>query len=183
MITKEDAKLVKDCIAGDRSSQEQLYQKYCRRLMGICYRYAHNRVEAEDFLQEAFIRIFKNLKNYNATGSFEGWLKRIVINTVLEFLRKKSLMFKVVNIDEVTEYVTNDALDQMNIRDLAGMIQELAPGYRTIFNLYACEGYTHSEIAEQLGISEGTSKSQYWAARKILREKILEHSKEFILKT
>jgi RNA polymerase sigma factor (sigma-70 family) len=173
MIFTSDEKLIKECIAGNRQCQELFYRKFSRKMMGVCYRYAKNREEAEDFLQESFIKIFTNLNQYKAIGSLEGWVRRVVINTILETLRKKSLMFKVTDIEEAIDEATGkDLLDDLSVHDLVKMIQELAPGYRAVFNLFAIEGYSHKEIAKQLGISEGTSKSQYSAARKILRERL-----------
>jgi RNA polymerase sigma factor (sigma-70 family) len=181
MTDRNEEQLVKECIAGNRLYQEFFYRKYCRKLMGICFRYARNREEAEDYLQESFIRIYSKLYQYKASGSLEGWMKRIVINTILESLRKKSLMFKVTDIEEAMDEAGPDhLLDEVSIQELVGLIHQLSPGYRTVFNLYAIEGYSHKEIASQLGISEGTSKSQYSMARKVLREKIKRQSVERI---
>jgi len=182
-FTSEEV-LVKECIAGNRAYQEMLYRKFSRRMLGVCYRYARNKEEAEDCLQDAFVRVFKNLQQYKATGSLEGWVKRIVINTILENMRKKSMMYKVVDMEEAfDETGHDDLLDNINIQDLVKLIQALAPGYRAVFNLFAIEGYTHREIAKQLGITEGTSKSQYACARKILRRKLKEQSEEISIRT
>ena len=175
--------LVKECIAANRAYQELFYRKFSGRMLGICYRYAKNREEAEDFLQDAFVRVFMNMHQFKAKGSLEGWVKRIVINTILENMRKKSLMFKVVDIEEASDETGYDDLfNNISIQDLVKLIHELAPGYRTVFNLFAIEGYSHKEIAQQLGITEGTSKSQYSCARRILREKIKEQSEEMSIK-
>jgi len=151
---------------------------------GVCYRYAKNKEEAEDFLQDAFIKIFKNLQQFKAKGSLEGWIRRIVINTIMENMRKKSLMFKVVDLEEAgNETLPDNFLSQVSIDELAAMIRELSPGCRAVFNLFAIEGYSHQEIADMLGIRTGTSKSHYFTARKILREKILNAEKELTVKS
>ena len=173
MDEKNDQKLIRECMDGIRASQELLYKKYCRKMAGVCFRYATNKEEAEDFLQDAFIRVFRNLHQYKATGSLEGWIRRIVINTVLDNMRKKSLMFKVVDLEEAERELQPDHfLQEISREELVGLIQELTPGCRAVFNLYAIEGYTHKEIATMLGIRTGTSKSHYFNARRILREKI-----------
>ena len=151
---------------------------------GICFRYAKNKEEAEDFLQDAFIRIFRNLHQYKAIGSLEGWIRRIVINTIMESMRKKSLMFKVVDLEEAgNEMQPDHFLNEVTIQELVGMIQELSPGCRAVFNLFAIEGYSHKEIADMLGIRVGTSKSHYFHARRILREKISQSEKEISIQS
>ena len=178
-----DEILVRECIAGKRQYQEMFYKKFCWKMMGVCMRYSKNREEAEDFLQEGFVKVFTNLHTYKAKGALEGWIRRVIVNTILDGMRKKSLMFKVVDIEEVENKMrAEDFLGEISVQDLVGMIQELAPGYRTVFNLFAVEGYSHKEISARLGISEGTSKSQFAMARKILREKIDEQEKEISLR-
>ena len=152
-------------------------------MMGVCLRYAKNKEEAEDFLQEGFVKVFTQLKSFKGKGALEGWIRRIIVNTIIDGLRKKSLMFKVVDIEEANDEArADDLMSEVSIHDLVKMIQELAPGYRAVFNLFAVEGYSHKEIAAQLGISEGTSKSQFAMARKVLKEKISEQLKDLILK-
>jgi len=151
---------------------------------GVCFRYAKNKEEAEDFLQDAFIRIFKNLHQFKAKGSLEGWIRRIVINTIMESMRKKSLMFKVVDLEEAgNELQPDNFLSQVSVDELVSMIRELSPGCRAVFNLFAIEGYTHQEISELLGIRVGTSKSHYFNARRLLREKIMNAEKELSIKS
>jgi RNA polymerase sigma factor (sigma-70 family) len=180
MNAVSDEILVRECIAGNREHQEMFYKKFCWKMMGVCMRYSKNKEEAEDFLQEGFVKVFTHLRTYKAKGSLEGWVRRIIVNTILDGMRKKSLMFKVVDIEEAgNEVRADDLLSEISVQDLVAMIQELAPGYRTVFNLFAVEGYTHKEIGTRLGISEGTSKSQFSMARKILREKINEQFKDF----
>ena len=179
-----EEKLLKECIAGNRQYQEILYQKYCRKMAGICFRYAKNKEEAEDFLQDAFIKVFKNLHQFKAKGSLEGWIRRIVINTIMENMRKKSLMFKVVDLEEAgNELQPDNFLSEVSIHELVSLIQELSPGCRAVFNLFAIEGYSHKEIAALLGIRLGTSKSHYFTARKTLRERITDLTKEILIKS
>jgi RNA polymerase sigma-70 factor (ECF subfamily) len=138
--------------------------------MGVCLRYAKSREEAEDFLQEGFVKIFNSLKQYHGSGSFEGWMRKIIVNTALEAMRKKTVMFSETDVNELIEEPSDDAsLNDLNAQELVHQIQKLPPGYRMVFNLYAVEGYSHREIADQLGISEGTSRSQYAKARKQLQ--------------
>ena len=170
--------LLKECLAGNRVYQEMLYRRYCRKMAGICMRYARNKEESEDFLQDAFVKVFRNLHQFRSKGSLEGWIRRIVINTIMENLRKKSLMFKVVDLDEAREEERPDIPSDITIHELVGLIQELTPGCRAVFNLFAIEGYSHKEIAALLGIRVGTSKSHYFNARKLLRERILDLRKE-----
>jgi RNA polymerase sigma-70 factor (ECF subfamily) len=179
MDAVSDEALVRECLAGQRTYQEMFYKKFCWKMMGVCMRYSKNKEEAEDFLQEGFVKAFTYLHSYKAKGSLEGWVRRIMVNTILDGMRKKSLMFKVVDIEEAGNAAhAEDLLSDISVQDLVALIQELAPGYRTVFNLFAVEGFTHKEIGARLGISEGTSKSQFAMARKILREKIDEQFKD-----
>ncbi|UKN03659.1 RNA polymerase sigma factor [Paracrocinitomix mangrovi] len=153
-------------------------------MKGICLRYASNEAEAEDILQEAFIRSFKNLERWSQTGPLGAWLRKITVNTALEQYRKnKSLknLSQFLNGNDLQPTVADDAIEQLELEDLMRKIQQLPTGFRTVFNLYAVEGYTHKEIGELLDISEGTSKSQYSRARVLLRnmieEEVLEDKK------
>src|SRR5690349_6212784 len=133
-----DEVLVKECLGGNRQYQEMLYKKFSWKMMGVCMRYSKNREEAEDFLQEGFVKVFINLHTYKAKGSLEGWVRRVVVNTILDGMRKKSLMFKVVDIEEASSEVrADDLLSDLSVQNLVALVQELAPGYRTVFNLYA----------------------------------------------
>lgn len=170
-LTVDD--LLEGCQRNDRKAQEQLYKTLAPRMLGVCMRYAKNTFEAEDMLQNGFTKIFQKISEYRSDGSFEGWIRRIMVNTAIEVYRKNQRMLEVVNIDEVndTAQATFD-MSGLEAKDLLKMIQELSTGYRMVFNLYAIEGYTHKEIGEKLGISEGASKSQLSRARAILKEKI-----------
>ncbi len=171
-------KLVKGCLKNNRTSEYKLYQLLSPKMFSICLRYAGAYHEAEDLLQDGFTKMFLNLKKYRGEGSFEGWVRRIFVNTAIEHYRKTVRMYPIVNIDYAEHnYVPNDIDVDLNVADLFGFVQKLSPGYRTVFNLYAVEGYTHKEVAKELGISEGTSKSQLARARGILQNMVLQAEK------
>jgi RNA polymerase sigma factor (sigma-70 family) len=172
--------IIKKCIKNDRKAQRKLYDRYASVLLGICYRYMHDKQAAEDVLQEAFVKIFKNLKQYEGKGSFEGWLKRIAVNTSISHIRKNKKHDFNQDITEIQEsklsdYSTEDA--EFTHDELLKVIQALPLGYRTIFNMFAIEGYKHREIAEMLEIDISTSKSQFSRARKLIQEKLEEIGK------
>ena len=170
-ITEVD--LIKGCIEGNRRMQEELYQRFSPRMYAVCLRYAGNAEEAEDILQEGFIKIFKKLDSFRSEGSFEGWIRRIFVNTAIEHFRRKRYLMPVTEKEENTiegKYIS--VLDELAEKDILALVQELSPGYRTVFNMYVVEGYTHKEIADLLGISEGTSKSQLSRAKVILQEMV-----------
>jgi RNA polymerase sigma-70 factor (ECF subfamily) len=153
--------------------QEELYRRFSPRMYAVCLRYAANAEEAEDILQEGFIKIFKKLDSFRSEGSFEGWIRRIFVNTAIEHFRRKKYLQPVTEKEETSiegKYVT--VLDSLAERDMLGLVQQLSPGYRTVFNMYVVEGYTHKEIADMLGISEGTSKSQLSRAKTILQDMV-----------
>jgi RNA polymerase sigma-70 factor (ECF subfamily) len=141
-------------------------------MMGVCMRYATNRTDAEDILQMGFVKMFQKMDEFKNTGSFEGWVRRIMVNTAIELYRKNVRLLNTVELDGVIEVDDVNALNQLAVKDLMHLVQNLPDGYRMVFNLYAIEGYSHKEIAEQLGISEGGSKSQLSRARIYLQEKI-----------
>lgn len=151
------------------------YEKFSRQLFGICLRYAKDHDEAEDLLQETFIRAFRNMEQFDSKGALGAWLRRITVNVCLEMYRKnKTLSEHLKNFGEENkeDRSIDSALNSLALEDLVEKIQQLPPGFRTVFNLYAIEGFNHNEIAEMLKISSGTSKSQYSRARQLLREKI-----------
>jgi len=166
--------LIDACISGNRSSQEVLYKTFSPRMFAICLRYADNYQSAEDILQEGFIKVFNNLDKFRSDGSFEGWMKRIFVNTSIEHYRKSQQGHRYVDIDECYNLKLGgeDALGKIARQDMLSMVQKLPSGYRTVFNLYAIEGFTHREIAKKLTISEGTSKSQLARARAMLQKMI-----------
>lgn len=168
--------IIQGCKAGKNRSQEMLYSMFAGKMLGICARYATDRFEAEDMMQVAFVRMFEKIQDFRGEGSFEGWLKRIMVTTSIGFYRKKLRMLPVVASDEFEDNVKGwDMADsRLNAQELLNLIQKLSPGYRIVFNMYAIEGYSHKEIAKELAISEGTSKSQLARARGILKEQVLQ---------
>lgn len=181
-----DRKIIEGCLAGKRKAFSQLYNKYAALMMAMCMRYCKNLAEAEDVLQDGFIKVFQNIHKFRGDGSFEGWMKRIIINTAINNYHTSIKYYNQEDIDAIHE--TND-LDYDNeetdlrlngsiTKDkLMNLIQSLPEGYKMVFNLFAIEGYTHKEIAEILGISENTSKSQLMKARRTLKRKIGEMQK------
>jgi RNA polymerase sigma factor (sigma-70 family) len=157
--------------------QEELYRRFAGKMYAVCLRYANNSNDAQDLLQEGFIKVYRNLHRFRAEGSFEGWIRRVFINSSIEQYRKKSAHLATVSDREENTIEDTDisALDSMAEKDIIKLIQELSPGYRTVFNLYVVEGYSHKEIGEQLGISEGTSKSQLARAKGILQKKVAQY--------
>lgn len=167
--------LVNECVNGDRKAQKELYKLFYGKMMSVCYRYAANKDEAKDILQDGFVKVFQHLKSYNFKGSLEGWIKRIVVNTAIDCYRKnKGVHF----VDDEDNYIldNNNAESEEVIYSKFGVevimdcIQELSPVYRTVFNLYVMEGYSHKEIADELNINEGTSKSNLAKAKRNLRQ-------------
>jgi RNA polymerase sigma-70 factor (ECF subfamily) len=157
--------------------QEELYNRFSGKMYAVCLRYANNADDAQDLLQEGFIKVFRNLHRFRAEGSFEGWIRRVFVNSSIEHFRKKSVELSKVSDKEENTIEDQDisALDQLAERDIVKLIQDLSPGYRTVFNLYVVEGYSHKEIGDLLGISEGTSKSQLARARSILQKKVAQY--------
>jgi RNA polymerase sigma factor (sigma-70 family) len=172
-----DSDLLEGCKRGDRKMQRELYERFASKMYGVCLRYASNAEEAEDILQEGFIKVFNKIGSFRGEGSFEGWIRRIFVNTAIEQYRKKIFLQPITEYEEDTvegKYLT--VLDSLAEKDIIQLVQQLSPGYRTVFNMYVVEGYTHKQIAEALGISEGTSKSQLSRAKLILQDLV----KEFI---
>lgn len=170
--TFTDADLIHGCIQGDRRMQKALYDKYAGKMYAVCLRYMGNADDAQDILQDGFIKVYKNLERFRGEGSFEGWVRRIFVNTAIEQIRKKKNDLSLTEKEESIELKSVTAIENINEKDLMKVIRELSPGYRAVFNLYVVEGYSHKEIGDMLGISEGTSKSQLARARMILQEKI-----------
>jgi RNA polymerase sigma factor (sigma-70 family) len=167
-------KLIEGCKAGERKAQEGLYKQFASKMLGVCLRYANDRMEAEDMLQNGFIRVFQKIGDFRNEGSFEGWVRRIMVHTSIEYYRKHHKMLLVADLEEAGKEpsVNAAAIARLDAKDLMGLIQQLSPGYRMVFNLYAIEGYSHKEIGVIMGISEGASKSQLSRARAILKEQI-----------
>lgn len=167
--------VIDGCVRSVLKYQKILYNHFSPKMFGLCLRYAKDYHTAEDILQEGFIKVFKYIKNFRKEGSLEGWLRRIFINTAIEHFRKAVRVYPILD-DEDNEIDIEDQsyYDFLDSEDLVKMIQQLSPGYRTIFNLYAIEGYSHKEISNLLGISEGTSKSQLARARMLLKKMVQE---------
>ena len=165
--------LMEGCKAGNRTMQEALYAQTSSKMLAVCMRYAKDQMEAEDVLQVGYIKVFQKVKDYRGDGSFEGWIRRIVVNTAIESYRKNLRAMNIVPIEDAYEQPsTGFDFSRLGMQDLLKLIQNLADGYRVVFNMYAIEGYSHKEIGETLGISEGASKSQLSRARAILKEQI-----------
>lgn len=169
-----ESDLIKGCIEGDSRMQRLLYDRFASMMYAVCLRYSDNIEDANDVMQEGFIKVYKSLNNFRGEGSFEGWVRRIFINTSIEHFRKR---VKLYNVSEVPDNTVVDsdisALDVLDTKDILNIINELSPGYKVVFNMHVIEGYSHKEIAETLGITEGTSKSQLARAKGVLK-KILE---------
>ncbi|MDX2001303.1 MAG: RNA polymerase sigma factor [Chitinophagales bacterium] len=171
--TFSEDQVIKGCIIGDRTAQQTLYSRYSPKMFSICLRYAKDYHSAEDILQEGFIKVFKYISKFRREGSFEGWLRRIFVNTAIEHLRKSVSLYPIVNDDDKPmDIIDESVFDHLDEQDLLNMVQSLSPGYRTVFNLYVVEGYSHKEISQMLEISEGTSKSQLARARQLLQRKV-----------
>ena len=167
--------IIKGCLTGNRRDQELLYRRHAAKLYAVCLQYSGNDEEARDILQEGFIKVFENLARYKHEGSFEGWMRRIMVNTALEKYRNRHNLYRVDDIDTIPEQDAEpDNMDYSGLgaSDLLGIIRELPPKYRMVFNLYAIEGYSHKEISKMVNISEGTSKSNLSRARAILQRRV-----------
>lgn len=169
-MTEEN--LVIGCVKGDPVAQKALYQQFARKMMSICMRYAHNRDQAQDMLQDGFVKVFQKIDHYRGDGPLGGWIARTMVNTALDHIRRNKPYDHSLDLTEAEHLHHEDehVLSSMSTDELLELIQALPTGYRTVFNLFAIEGYAHKEIAERLGISENTSKSQFMKARAYLRK-------------
>ncbi|MEI6883600.1 MAG: sigma-70 family RNA polymerase sigma factor [Bacteroidota bacterium] len=165
------AEVFDQCLHDEPRGQEAFYKAYAPRMFGVCLRYAASRAEAEDMLQEGFIRIFRNLGSLQSLDSIDGWVHRIMVNTAINYYNKQLKFQNEVQIRNETPDATipEDALSKLSYKELMKILQGLPLGYRTVFNMYVIDGYTHKEIGEVLGISENTSKSQLWRAKSSMR--------------
>jgi RNA polymerase sigma factor (sigma-70 family) len=180
----KEEELIKGCLRQDRSAQQQLYDLFSSKMYGICYRYVKNPMEAEDILITAFTKIFERIEQFKGDGSFEGWVRRIMVNEALTHLRKSRTMYLETEIEQADREPDYDRLaDHLEAEDLLKMIQQLPAGYRVVFNMHAIDGYSHKEIAEQLGISENTSKSQLSRARTYLQKVLADQDMDTNRKT
>jgi RNA polymerase sigma-70 factor (ECF subfamily) len=168
-----ESELVKECLQGKQDSQKQLYESYAPGMLGVCYRYACSREEAEDFLQEAFITVFRKLHQWKGDGALGAWIRRIVINTSLNGIKTRHRFTENLSIIPIDHIADNTGLQyQANDRELMELIHQLPIGCKAVFNLYAIEGYSHDEIGKMLNIQAGTSRSQFMKARKMLMLKL-----------
>ncbi|HVN58605.1 MAG TPA: sigma-70 family RNA polymerase sigma factor [Bacteroidales bacterium] len=170
-----DLEIIRGCARHDRKAQQMLYDKYSRFLLGICMRYATDRAEAEDIMQESFLKIYFSIKDFTGAGSFAGWLRKVAVNTAITHYHKNLKYRYHIEIEEYVSVETGTAgfeEEMFSSDELYQVLNELPAGYRMVFNLYAVEGYKHKEIADMLGIDTNTSKSQYSRAKAVLREKL-----------
>lgn len=173
MISEEQ--IIKGCIENDRNCQKLLFKKYHSKMLGICLRYAKTRDEAEDVLIDAFVSVFNKIKDFRNECNIEVWIRKITVNTAINNYRKNLKHYyhnEIENYDFYNNDLKIEMTDNMSVDEILKLVQELPSGYRTVFNMYAIEGYSHQEISQALGISEGTSKSQLFKARKALQEKL-----------
>jgi RNA polymerase sigma-70 factor (ECF subfamily) len=166
--------IVNACLKGNPLAQQKLFEMFAPKMLGVCLRYMKTDDEAEDVLQDAFVKIFTKLFDYKNRGSLEGWVRRIVVNTALDQLRKNTKFTHVYDIAELEYKLENvdSIFESLVAKDLMKLVNAMPNGYRVVFNMFAIEGYSHKEIAETLGVSESTSKSQYSRARSYLKEKL-----------
>lgn len=166
----EQTQLVKECLRGKRSAQKALYDQYFKDMMAVCYRYTKSVADAEDVLQDGFVKVFTHLHQYAQTGELGAWIRRIMVNTAINYLKKNNRYQAELSFSDVPLHpvVFENPEITLQARELANLIRQLPPGFQTIFNLYAVEGYSHVEIGQMLGIHEGTSRSQYSRARALL---------------
>jgi RNA polymerase sigma factor (sigma-70 family) len=171
--------IINECASGNVRAQEKLYRMFAPKMFGVCLRYAKDRTEAEDNLQDGFVKVFSNIKSFRNEGSFEGWVRRIMVNVSLAKFRKQHLLYTVENITvyETAEF-SDEVFAKMGADDLLGLVQQLPPRYRMVFNLFVIEGMNHQEISEVMNITTGTSKSNLARAREILKRKVLELYRE-----
>lgn len=170
-MTEKD--LIKGCIREDRDCQQEVFRRYAGKMLAVCMRYTRHRMEAEDVLQDAFIKVFDNLEKFQFKGSFEGWVRRIVINTALKNYDRKRFSHEQIGLEHTHDQTADPTIyGHLQSEELMRLIAALPNGYRVVFNLYAIEGYSHKEIADTLGIQESTSRSQLVKARKMLQAQV-----------
>ena len=188
-----ELQLIEGCRKGERRAQKELYDAYSRKMMGVCLRYVNDRETARDLLQDGFVKIFTSMDSYTGSGSFEvldgegcfpafhlqsgsfeGWMRKIFVNCALEYLRKSDVLREATDLDNTAELIQPDssAISDMSAAELMNLVKELPVGFRTVFNMFAIEGYSHKEISEMLNITESTSRSQYTRAKQLLQRRI-----------
>lgn len=178
MQTEKD--LIEGCIKEIRAAQKALYERYCRKMMVICQRYSKSVHEAEDILQEGFIKVFANIKSFRGDARLDTWMTRIMINTALNAQRQKLYLLPMVDVEAIDIKEDDQvSLSEFHLNELIAIVQSLPDGCRMVFNLFAIEGYSHKEIGDMLAISEGTSKSQYNRAKSLLKLKLSQQEKKY----
>lgn len=167
------SEIIPKCIDGERKSQKILYEYFADSMFAVCLHYVKSYDEAQDILQDGFVRVFNKMYQYSYQGSFEGWVRKVFVHSAIEYLRSKKMKFADIEMVSMIEDPSAlSVLNRLSAEDILGLIQDLSPQYRLVFNLYAIEGYNHKEIADMLGITEGTSKSNLSRARVILQKKL-----------
>lgn len=175
MSGESEKDLIELCLKNDRKAQKSLYECYSRKMMGVCLRYSGDAETAKDMLQDGFIKIFSSLSTFQFNGSFEGWMRRVFVNTCLEHLRKTDILHDAADLDYAAAPLSSKshgAIEAMSANDILKIINELPKGFRLIFNMYEIEGYSHKEIADALNITESTSRSQLTRAKQLLKNRI-----------
>ena len=173
----EGQQLIDECKKGNRLAQKELYDKYARKMMGVCLRYVSDRETARDLLQDGFVKVFTSLDTYTGSGVFDAWIRKIFVNGALEYLRRGDVLREASDwgsIAEPVESFSASAVSELSAAELMKLVQELPAGFRAVFNLFAIEGYSHREIAEMMNITESTSRSQYTRARQLLQKRVKE---------
>lgn len=172
--------LVNDCLKNKAAAQKKLYELFAEQMLGVCFRYTKSLADAEDVLQEGFVKVFKYLHQYRSDGELGGWIRRIMVNTAINYLKQSSKYQYDLSFTDLTLHPVSEDNPQLSMqaKELANLVRQLPTGYQTVFNMHAVEGYTHVEIGEILGINEGTSRSQYMRARNLLINWIEKNSVE-----
>jgi len=175
-MTEEN--LIKGCLQEDRECQRELYKRFSGKMMAVCLRYASSRMEAEDMLQEGFIKVFDNIAKFKMEGSLEGWVRRIMVNNAINKIRANKIKFEELgNVNDDFLQHDKNIIDKMSEQDILKLIAQMPQGYKYVFNMYAIEGLSHKEIADNLGIEEASSRSQYAKAKKYLQQQIIKLEK------
>ncbi|MEY4603581.1 MAG: hypothetical protein RIT43_873 [Bacteroidota bacterium] len=169
----DDSALIKDCLSGNVRAQKTLFDRFAPKMLGVCMRYCKSKEQAEDVLQDGFVKVFLKLSEFKNEGSFEGWIRKIMVNTSLDSLRKEMKISADVDLEfAANQSESESVVAELSAAEIVQLISAMPDGYRVVFNLFAIEGYSHQEIADTLGITESTSKSQYSRARAYLRKKL-----------
>ncbi len=172
----DEQQLIAGCKSRNRLAQRELYEKYARKMLAVCLRYVNDKETARDLMQDGFVKVFTSIDTYSGIGAFEGWLRKIFVNCALEYLRRGDVLKESTDLDSTAELAQPDsnAISDLSAAELMRLVQSLPKGFRTIFNMFAVEGYSHKEISEMLGINESTSRSQYTRAKQLLQKKVKE---------